>query len=88
MMNKIGLLVALVAACTTSVTPSTEDVCSRACAAMESLECPEAETKEGASCVLWCRRYHGPGYMPPWADCVAKAETVEAVRACGMMCKR
>jgi hypothetical protein len=92
-MKRIVLLAALLlSACSPKpdpVSPAATTDCEGACKQLDSLGCEEAKPspEQGVPCVKWCGDYHADDYMPPWSECVSKATSVEAVRACGLKCE-
>jgi hypothetical protein len=58
--------------------------CSRACAKLKAVGCPEAEQIDGGlACVDLCDKAEASGKFTLKPECVAAAASVEAVRACG-----
>lgn len=91
-MRQFACCCALVlASCNPEVpTPLPADVgaCDDACAVLAEHACQEAQPSPGGvHCQEWCADYHRPGYMRPWAGCVALAADVDGIRACGVGCK-
>jgi len=81
----------LLASCNPEVpTPLPADVgaCDDACVVLVKTACAEGQPSPGGvPCLDWCADYHRPGYMRPWAGCVAVATDVDGIRACGVECK-
>jgi hypothetical protein len=58
--------------------------CTNACKVLEYFKCPEAQpSPKGKSCEQVCEVASRYGMQ---AECVVKAETIDAVRACGVEC--
>ena len=58
--------------------------CKNACLRLRQLGCPEAETPDGGkTCYMLCADAEASGKFRLKPDCVAAAQTVETVRACG-----
>lgn len=65
--------------------------CDKACLNMQEAGCEEGDPspKQGNTCKSWCNDYHEPGYMPPWAGCVAAAgPNPDRIESCNMQCTR
>ncbi len=58
--------------------------CSRACAKLAALGCPEAKpTTGGASCIQVCANAESSGVVSLDPDCVSRAASCKAAVACG-----
>ncbi len=61
--------------------------CDPACAKLAALKCPEAQTIVGGdTCAVVCRRSLLERIAPLPTACVASANDVASVRACGVSC--
>jgi len=84
-----GLWALSLVQCSPAKVPTSEPSCAGACVQLERLGCQEAETTDaGVTCEAWCTRYHAPGYMRPWAECVSGAGSADDVYACGVRCSK
>lgn len=84
----IGVLL-MVGCSPTPVVPEAATDCGGACEVLGRLGCQESlpTPQTGAECASWCVDYHRVDYMPPWADCVAIASSIDSVRECGLGCE-
>lgn len=63
--------------------PPGQTPCEGACARLVALGCPEGQpTPKGATCVAVCQNAEDSGVLSLWPDCVSKAQSCEAARAC------
>jgi hypothetical protein len=63
------------------------DECTRACAQLGVLQCPEAEpTPGGITCAELCVRMETSGAGDVRTGCIVRAKSAADVRACGVRC--
>lgn len=85
-MKYLSLFVLLLSACGAVPVAPPKDTgdCERACEVLQTLECPEAKpTARGASCSQVCEANREMLSV----TCVARAGTVDEVRACHVWCR-
>lgn len=76
-----------------AATPDASDaggsICAAACARLDALGCPEAHPPVGDSCVNVCNHTETTKVFDLKPACIANAQTVDAVHACGtVVCAR